>query len=184
MTASADLKDFASAAHLAARVHAGQMRKGGDVPYVNHVLEVAALVAEADGTRDEVIAAVLHDTVEDTDLTLEAIGAAYGTQVARLVEGLTDDPAWADLPRPERKRRQAAHLPGAPGGVRRIKIADQCSNLHDIVRLPQAWSPDGAAQYIEGATLVVDACRGVSGRLEEAFDTAVAAAMQKTGEMS
>ncbi len=178
-----DLLPFASAALLAAQAHAGQLRKGGDVPYVNHVLEVAAMVVAAGGTRAEAVAALLHDCVEDTDLTIQAIRSDFGDEVADLVEGLTDAPEWADLPRPDRKARQAAHLPDAPEGVRRIKIADQCSNLRDIIRLPDAWDASSAAEYIAGAEEVVAACRGASAQLESAFDAALAEAMQKTGEM-
>ncbi|WP_235937781.1 HD domain-containing protein [Pseudoroseicyclus tamaricis] len=176
-----DLAVFARAADLAARAHVGQRRKGGDVPYVGHVLEVAMLVAEAGGSAEEVTAAVLHDVVEDSDITLDALAEGYGPEVARLVEGCTDDPAWADLPRPERKSRQAAHLPGEPEGVKRIKLADQTSNVRDISRLPEAWPPSDAAEYLEGAERVVAACRGASPALEAAFDAAVAEAMQKSG---
>ncbi|MGZ9812288.1 HD domain-containing protein [Pseudoroseicyclus sp. H15] len=176
-----DLARFAAAAHEAARAHAGQRRRGGDVPYVNHVLEVAALVAEASGSADEVVAAVLHDVVEDSETTLAELSERYGAGVARLVEGCTDDPAWSGLPRAERKAWQAAHLPGEPDGVKRIKLADQTSNLRDIIRLPEAWPPQEAAEYLEGAEGVADACRGASPELEIAFDAAAAEAMQKTG---
>lgn len=178
------MRAFADAAHWAAQLHAAQTRKGDDaIPYVNHPLEVAHLVAEAGGPPDEVIAAVLHDVVEDSEAQVQEIAARFGAGVARLVEGMTDDPGWAGLPRPERKARQAAHMPQAPEGVRRIKIADQTSNLRDIARDPAAWSADAAQTYIDGAERVVAACRGVSPALEAAFDAALAQAMQKTGEM-
>lgn len=179
-----DLVRLAEAAHLAARAHADQSRKGTrGVPYVNHVLEVADLVAEAGCMPEEVIAAVLHDVVEDSETTVEELRERFGAEVAELVAGMTDDPQWESLPRRRRKALQAAHMPKAPEGVRRIKIADQCSNLRDIAREPGAWSAARAAEYIEGAEEVVAACRGVSAALEAAFDAALAEAMQKTGEM-
>ncbi|GGL69349.1 phosphohydrolase [Wenxinia marina] len=176
------LRRITAAAHFAARIHADQRRRGAsDVPYVNHVIEVAALVAEAGGEACEVIAALLHDVVEDSDTTLDEIEESFGSDVARLVDGMTDSPEWEGLPRPERKRRQAEHMKTAPDGVRRIKIADQTSNVRDIVRLPEAWTDDDPAQYLEGAERVVDACRGAAPWLEAAFDAAAAEAMQKIG---
>jgi (p)ppGpp synthase/HD superfamily hydrolase len=175
------LARLTAAADLAARSHAGQTRKGGSVPYVNHVIEVAAMVAESGGTEDEVVAAFLHDTVEDTTVTLADIRSGFGEGVAVLVAAVTDDPAWKDLPRPDRKRRQAARLPSEPTGARRIKVADQTSNVRDIVRLPLGWNAETAAEYLEGAEMVVAACRGTSDWLEAAFDAAAAEAMQKIG---
>lgn len=176
------LRRFTAAVEFAARMHADQRRKGGEVPYVNHVVEVANLVAEAGGGEAEVIAAYLHDVIEDSDTGLDAIESAFGAEVARLVEGMTDDPAWEALPRRERKTLQADHMKDAPEGVRRIKLADQCSNVRDIARLPAEWSPSEAATYLEGAEEVVAACRGTDPWLEAAFDAAAAEAMQKMGE--
>ena len=165
----------------AARAHAAQTRKGRrGVPYLNHVCEVADLVAAA-GARPEVVAAaVLHDVVEDSDTTPEEIADAYGPEVADLVVALTDPPEHAALPRPERKRAQAARIGAAPPAARRIKIADQTSNLRDIARDPSAWSPAAAAEYIAGAEAVAAACRGVDPVLEVAFDAAALAARTAT----
>lgn len=167
------LADFARACHVAAIAHAGQVRKGRDgPPYINHPLDVARLVAEDGAGRDAVIAAVLHDTVEDTALTLAEIAADFGPEVAGLVQDLTNDPAWADLPRPEMKRLQAAHARGIADEARRIKIADQTSNVGDIARDPAAWTPGGARAYIAGSAEVVGACRDASPALARLFDAA------------
>ncbi len=179
-----DLARLMRSLRLAADAHADQRRKGGDTPYVNHPIEVAGLVADAGGDEDEVIAAVLHDVVEDSETTLEEISDTFGAEVARLVDGMTDDPAWDELPRIERKRRQASHLGDAGDAVRRIKLADQTSNVRDIVRLPEAWAPGEAAEYLEGAELVVAECRGANAKLEKAFDAAAAEAMAKIGGMA
>jgi (p)ppGpp synthase/HD superfamily hydrolase len=165
------------AALTAAEAHKGQTRKGGEVPYVNHVLEVAHLVAEAGGTPEMVAAALLHDTVEDTEATEATIAAAFGPCIATLVAGLTDAPEWEALPREARKRRQADHMARAPRAVKRIKIADQTSNVRDVGRLPKGWEPAEARAYIAGAALVVDACRGADAGLEAAFDAARAEAL-------
>jgi guanosine-3',5'-bis(diphosphate) 3'-pyrophosphohydrolase len=165
------------AALTAAEAHKGQTRKGGDVPYVNHVIEVAHLVAEAGGTPEMVAAALLHDTVEDTEATEATIAAAFGPCIATLVAGLTDAPDWKALPREARKRQQAEHMARAPRAIRRIKIADQTSNVRDVGRLPDGWEPGEARTYIAGAALVVDACRGADAGLEAAFDAARAQAL-------
>lgn len=165
------------AALAAAEAHKGQTRKGGEVPYVNHVIEVAHLVAEAGGTPEMVAAALLHDVVEDGEATGETVAADFGPCIATLVAGLTDAPEWKALPRETRKRRQADHMARAPRAVRRIKIADQTSNVRDVGRLPKGWSPGEARAYIAGAALVVDACRGADAGLEAAFDAARAQAL-------
>lgn len=165
------------AALVAAEAHAGQTRKGGKIPYVNHVIEVAHLVAEAGGTPEMVAAALLHDVVEDSDATAEDVGCAFGPCIATLVAGMTDDPDWEGLPRQEKKRLQAAHMATAPRAVRRIKIADQTSNVRDVGRLPEGWTHREARDYIAGATRVVDACRGADAGLEAAFDAARAEAL-------
>jgi (p)ppGpp synthase/HD superfamily hydrolase len=160
------------AALTAAEAHRGRTRKGGTVPYVNHVIEVAHLVAEAGGTPEMVAAALLHDTVEDGDATAEEIAAVFGPCIATLVAGMTDAPGWRDLPRADRTRRQAAHMATAPRAVRRIGIADQTANVRDVGRLPQGWDPADARACIALAAEVVDACRGADPALEAAFDAA------------
>jgi (p)ppGpp synthase/HD superfamily hydrolase len=174
-----DAELLTRAALRAAEAHAGQTRKGGEVPYVFHVIEVAHLVAHAGGTPEMVAAALLHDVVEDSDATGEDIARDFGPCIATLVEGMTDDPSWGDLPRDEKKRRQADHMAGAPRAVRRIKIADQTSNVRDVGRLPKGWAPEEARAYIAGAALVVDACRGSDAVLEAAFGVARAEALAR-----
>jgi (p)ppGpp synthase/HD superfamily hydrolase len=175
---------LARAYALAARAHADQVRKGErGIPYINHCAEVALLVAEAGAPPETVVAAVLHDVIEDSETTEAEIRAAFGEAVAARVAGMTNAPEWGDLPRPEMKARQAKHMKSAEPEVKRIKIADQTSNLRDIVREPGAWDAASATEYVEGAERVVAACRGVDARLEAAFDTAMAEAMAKIGGM-
>ena len=168
------LKRVALAYEVAARAHAGQTRKGhAGIPYVNHVIEVARLVAGTGAEEDVVVAAVLHDVVEDSGLDLADVEREFGPRVAALVDALTDEPDWADRPSPERKRRQAERMPGTPAEARLVKVADQTSNLHDIAREPDAWDAEGARAYVEASCAVVDACRGVSPELDARYDEAL-----------
>jgi guanosine-3',5'-bis(diphosphate) 3'-pyrophosphohydrolase len=167
---------------LAARAHADQRRKGrAGVPYVNHCCEVAELAAEAGAPFETVLAAVLHDVVEDSETTREEIATTFGATVAARVAGVTNPPEWDGLARRAMKALQAEHMKSAEPEAKRIKIADQTSNLRDIARYSDGWDADDAHEYIEGAELVVAACRGADPMLEAAFDTAAAEAMAKIG---
>lgn len=105
------------AAHVAALAHAGQ--KYGDFPYVCHPLDVARKVLDIGGSEDQVLAALLHDTVEDTALTLEVIGLRFGSHAASLVGELTHN---QDVPYEE-------YLEGLSDEARDIKVQDVVSNL-------------------------------------------------------
>jgi len=116
--------------------HRHQLRKGTEIPYVSHLLAVAAIVLEYGGTEDEAIAAVLHDVVEDQGgrPVLEQIRAEFGAPVADTVEGCTDaetnpKPRWR-----ERKERYLEHLPGASASVHLVAAADKLHNLRAIIR--------------------------------------------------
>jgi (p)ppGpp synthase/HD superfamily hydrolase len=122
---------FEDALVHAARLHAGQRRKGSDVPYVCHVLAVASLVLEEGGTEDEAIAALLHDAVEDTAETVEGIAARFGPAVAAVVAectGPTDEGPW-------RQRKQAIvdQVATASPSARRVELADKVHNARSIV---------------------------------------------------
>jgi (p)ppGpp synthase/HD superfamily hydrolase len=109
---STDLVKLAHAADYAARQHIAQRRKGERAePYVNHLIEVAALLAEATAGEDVVLlmGGLLHDTLEDTDATYEDLEQRFGPEVASLVAEVTDDKS---LPKEERKRLQIAKTPG------------------------------------------------------------------------
>ena len=177
-----DTARIARAYLVAARAHAGQTRKGAAAqPYINHPCEVADLVAATGADADTVIAAILHDVVEDSDATLDDLREAFGPKVAQLVAVLTNPPEWDDLPRSEMKLRQADHIADAAAEAKLIKIADQASNLRDIAHDPPDWPATRAVEYIEGAARVVGACRGTNGELEAAFDAALSLAREKVG---
>jgi (p)ppGpp synthase/HD superfamily hydrolase len=167
------------AADTAARWHTHQRRKGiAQEPYINHLLEVASLVAEATGGTDPnlVIAALLHDAIEDQGVLFEAIVREYGKQVADIVMEVTDDKT---LPKDERKRKQIESAPMKSSEAKLIKLADKTSNLRTIASSPAAdWSVERRLEYIEWAKSVVAGLRGTSPWLEKQFDEATERAMQ------
>jgi guanosine-3',5'-bis(diphosphate) 3'-pyrophosphohydrolase len=176
------MKALMAALDLAAKAHAGQRRKGGRIPYINHPVEVARLVAEDGWPEAAVIAALLHDVVEDTDVALAQIEDSFGAEVAALVDALTDRPAWEALPRPQRKRKQAEHIASAPAAAKAIKIADQTSNVLDVGRLPKGWAPGEARAYVEETALVVAAARDAAPGLAAIYDAALKAAREHLQE--
>ena len=164
---------LARAYHFAAVRHVDQRRKGeAGEPYMNHLTEVAELVAQA--TRgsdpDVIIAAVLHDTVEDTEATLEELKVHFGERVAGLVAEVTDDKS---LPRQTRKELQVEHAAHASRGAQIIKLADKTSNLRALLSSPPAgWSDERRMEYLDWAGRVVDACRHTDTGLAAEFDQA------------
>jgi (p)ppGpp synthase/HD superfamily hydrolase len=169
-----DLSLVMRAADFAAHRHAGQRRKGvAGEPYVNHLLEVAALLAEAVGDNDAALiaAALLHDTLEDTDTEYEELAVRFGADIAALVAEVTDDKS---LPKAERKRRQIESAPAASARAKLLKIADKTSNVRALVLSPPSnWDIARVADYIDWAEKVVAGCRGLNPALERAFDAAV-----------
>ena len=164
---------FARALDFAARKHVHQRRKGESAePYINHLAEVARLLAAAPENRNPAvtIAGLLHDTLEDTATSHDELAAEFGAEIASLVREVTDDKA---LPKAERKSRQVQHARQASDGAKMIKIADKTSNLHSIVNSPpRGWDLTRKLEYFNWAKHVVDGCRGVSSYLEGEFDRA------------
>jgi len=123
------------------------------------------------GTDDEIIAAWLHDSVEDTGVTLDEIEKNFGKEVRQIVAGLTDPPSFKVMPLQERKPKQAERLRSESKSVHRIKIADQTSNVKHLATDPiNNMTPLECYHYIRGAKLLADECRGVSPMLDELFD--------------
>jgi len=179
---STDLVLLARAADYAARQHIAQRRKGERAePYVNHLTEVAALLAEATGGDDVVLlmGGLLHDTLEDTDATYEDLEQRFGIEVAALVAEVTDDKS---LPREERKRLQVETTAGKSRRAKLLKIADKTSNLHGLMTSPPVgWTEARLRDYVVWAAEVVQSCRGLNSRLEAAFDAAHAEASRHYG---
>jgi (p)ppGpp synthase/HD superfamily hydrolase len=169
--------DIARAFDFAARRHSSQRRKGSaGEPYVNHLAEVARLVAEATGGADSalVVAALLHDTVEDTGTELGELTREFGPEVSSLVLEVTDDKS---LPDERRKRLQVETAASKSVRARMLKIADKTSNLRSLAASPPSgWSARRIRDHVAWAREVVDRCRGVSPALEARFDEAWGAA--------
>lgn len=142
---------LAEALAFAIEKHGGQLRKGTAIPYVTHLMAVSALVGESGGGEDEMIAALLHDAVEDAGgaPVLEEVRARFGDAVAAIVEGCTDDDSGGGsgigkAPWLERKRAYLAHLVLAPLPVLRVSCADKLHNARAIARDlrdhgPEVW---------------------------------------------
>jgi (p)ppGpp synthase/HD superfamily hydrolase len=167
------------AAAIAADWHKEQRRKGATAePYVNHLLEVAALVAEADpGNTDLIVAALLHDAIEDQKKTYEEIAAIFGDRVAGLVVEATDDKS---LPKEERKRLQVVTAPKKSRDAKLLKLADKTSNLRSIAASPPAhWPVERRLAYIEWANAVAASLVGISDWLDQQFEEARDLAIRK-----
>jgi (p)ppGpp synthase/HD superfamily hydrolase len=148
---------------------------------INHLAEVADLVARATNGSDVdlVAAAVLHDTVEDTDTSFEEIATRFGQRVARLVAEVTDDKS---LPWMERKRLQVVNAASASHGAKVIKLADKTSNLRAMaLSPPRNWSDARRANYLDWSRQVVANCRGANRWLEDQFDAAANALEARVG---
>ena len=126
---------FESAFLLASRLHADQVRKGTTIPYISHLMAVAALVLEAGGDEDQAIAALLHDAVEDQGgkEVLEEIQDRFGPRVAAMVAALSDTDQTPKPPWRERKVAYLAHLQFASPEVLRISLADKLHNARTIL---------------------------------------------------
>jgi (p)ppGpp synthase/HD superfamily hydrolase len=162
---------------FAASKHADQRRKGDKgEPYVNHLAEVAHLLAVAvKGSDANLIAAgLLHDTLEDTQTTRQELVSAFNEDVAALVSEVTDDKSLA---KQDRKRLQVEHAPHKTDRAKLLKLADKTSNMRGLVSSPPSgWSIERRLEYVHWGRNVVDGMRGVHPWLEAQFDQAAAAA--------
>lgn len=177
-----NLEKLLKAADFAAQKHTGQTRKGiNGEPYINHPLEVAYILVSIGKIEDTDIltAAILHDTIEDTDTTKEDIVERFGKNIAEMVMEVTDDKS---LPKAERKLLQIEHAPHLSTGAKQIKLADKTSNISDILHNPpENWTDERRADYIEWGKKVVAGLRGVNEDLEKNFDKLIFKANEKLG---
>lgn len=172
------------AAGFAARVHAGQTRKGGSGPsFILHLAEVADLLAKALEQPDAelVAAAWLHDAVEKTKITNEEIESLFGPRVASLVAEVSDDKS---LPEAERHRMQIETIGEKSEGARMLRLADKISGLRELAEDPPAgWDAARQRDWLQFATHVAAGCRGLNGPLDLLLDQAAAAAARSIDEM-
>jgi GTP pyrophosphokinase len=126
---------FDQALQLAHALHRDQRRKGTAIPYVAHLLSVAALVIEQGGSEDEVIAALLHDAIEDQggSLARDQIRARFGERVAAIADGCTDAVGTPKPPWRQRKEAHLAKLTTASRSVLLVACADKLHNARTLV---------------------------------------------------
>lgn len=169
-----------AAALFAAEKHAGQKRKGhAGEPYVNHLIEVAELIAASSQTLDAnlVMAGLLHDTIEDAGVTAGELEQLFGSDVASLVLEATDDKS---LPKETRKALQVENAPCKSPRAQTLKLADKISNLRSLLTSPPAeWSPERKRQYFEWARQVVSGFTAPNRSLKAEFDRTCAELAQR-----
>lgn len=175
-----DLERIFRALKFSADQHRDQRRKGKHAPpYINHPIEVAETLCRVGGVYDAdiLIAAILHDTVEDTGVTPEQIEEMFGPKVRSYVAEVTDD---KNLPKQERKQKQIEHAPHLSTGAKQIKLADKTSNIKEVMNDPPAdWSLERKREYLDWGERVVAGLRGVNKNLEDNFDKVLSASREK-----
>jgi guanosine-3',5'-bis(diphosphate) 3'-pyrophosphohydrolase len=166
-----DLGLVLRAAQFAANKHKDQRRKDAKArPYINHPINLAEVLHTDGGLRDPIViaAALLHDTIEDTETTYQELRGAFGAEVADVVVEVTD---VKFLGKESRKRLQVAKAGRASERARQVKVADKICNLRDILASPpSSWSLARRQEYFDWAKDVVDQARGVNPKLERMFD--------------
>lgn len=162
---------FAKAVAFAAEKHRNQRRKDTEAsPYINHPIALANVLAN-EGSVDDVTvlcAAVLHDTIEDTDTTAKELADIFGDKVTSIVLEVTDDKSLAKA---VRKEEQVRHAPLISPEAKLVKLADKICNLRDILASPPSdWTAERKKAYFDWASRVVAGLRGNHPGLEATFD--------------
>jgi guanosine-3',5'-bis(diphosphate) 3'-pyrophosphohydrolase len=158
------------AAAFAAEKHRNGRRKDAEAsPYINHPIQLAYILVQAD-IEDPVVlaAALLHDTIEDTNTTHDELEIVFGHEIANIVAECSDD---KDLNKLERKQAQIDHAARLTRQAKLVKLADKIANVSDINGAPPAgWSLERKREYFDWARKVVDQMRGTHAVLEARFD--------------
>jgi (p)ppGpp synthase/HD superfamily hydrolase len=170
------------AIRFAADKHRNQRRRdSAKSPYINHPIEVVQLLWKVGGVRDMnvLLAAILHDTVEDTDTRPEEISDRFGEEVRSLVMEVTDDKS---LPKSERKLLQIETAPHKSYGAKLIKLADKSCNVRNLISMPPVdWSLERRREYLLWTENVVAGLRGTNAALEEYYDHELASGKSLLG---
>ena len=162
------------ALEFASLKHRDQRRKDADAsPYINHPIALANVLTLEGVIEDMVLAAaLLHDTLEDTQTTPAELREHFGDRIAGIVEEVTDD---KNLLKAERKRLQIEHASAISREARLVKLADKICNVRDVANHPPArWDLARRREYFDWAKAVVDRMRGTHSGLERRFDEAYA----------
>ena len=169
--------NFIRAVAFAAEKHRDQRRKDADAsPYINHPIALANVLAnEGDiANEDVLIAALLHDTIEDTQTSEEELKKEFGGKIASIVIEVTDDKS---LPKAERKLQQIEHASHSSIEAKLVKLADKICNLRDMLcSPPKDWHLERRQEYFAWAMAVVAGLRGTNSKLEKIFDDLMAQA--------
>jgi guanosine-3',5'-bis(diphosphate) 3'-pyrophosphohydrolase len=170
-----DIHRFIRAVDFAAAKHRNQRRKDEEAsPYINHPIALTRVLKVEAGVSDlDVLsAALLHDTIEDTETTHEELAREFGARIAGIVAEVSDD---TTLPKEQRKRLQVEHAPSLSREAKLVKLADKICNVRDMVDAPPAhWPLARRQEYFDWAKDVVDRLRGTHAKLEDLFDRAYA----------
>ncbi len=165
---------------FAAYKHQHQRRKNKQAsPYINHLITVSEILWEIGEVRDmnTLVAAILHDTIEDTDTSPEELESTFGKEICSIVKEITDDKS---LPKQTRKRLQVEHAGNASLEARYIKLADKIANIQDIIEAPPVnWPLQRQGEYVDWAEEVINGLRGSNEKLERYFDDVCRQARQK-----
>lgn len=164
-----DVRLLINAFELASFAHRFQTRKSDNSSYIVHPVRVANTLVKIGGVVDDVIlsAALLHDVVEDTSVTLEEI-EKLNPEVAAIVAQVTDN---KKLTKVERKKLQVTNASKKCNGAKLVKLADKYDNLSDIVKLPpKGWDKNYILGYFVWSKKVVEGLRGTNVNLEAALD--------------
>lgn len=169
------LKLIVDALAFAADKHRDQRRKGTEAsPYINHPIALVDVLVNEGRVMDPkvIAAAILHDTVEDTETTEQELIDHFGEEISDIVMQVTDD---KDLAKPERKRAQIEHAPGLSHEAKLVKLADKICNVCDLDNAPpEGWDSQRIEEYRNWASEVVAGLRGTDERLERRFKKVVA----------
>jgi len=167
---------FLKVAAFAAEKHRMQRRRDVEAsPYINHPIALARVLAVEGGVTDHktLAAAILHDTLEDTETTYEELKDKFGRVIAQAVREVSDDKTLSKV---DRKRLQIEHARHLSRRARLVKLADKTCNVRDMAsHPPHGWDLARRREYFDWAKKVVDQIRGTSAHLEVAFDEAFAA---------
>ncbi|MBP5228992.1 MAG: bifunctional (p)ppGpp synthetase/guanosine-3',5'-bis(diphosphate) 3'-pyrophosphohydrolase [Bacteroidales bacterium] len=134
---SLDTKLLDRAILFAVKAHSGTERRGKGFPYIVHPMEAMEIVASMTSDQELLAAAALHDTVEDTGVTIEEIRREFGERIASIVEsesdveikGKSEEESWY-----ERKRAAIERLAKAPHDAKIVALGDKLSNMRAIAR--------------------------------------------------
>lgn len=178
-----DINIISKARDLALQVHGKKITTtvgGLKRPQILHQQDVASLVWVSGGTDEEIVAAWLHDCIEDGDVTIEQIQDVFGDNISQIVQGLTDKEGLVTLGLPERKLKQAERLKSESSQVKRVKLADQISNINFLLMDPtNDMTSEEIANYIKGTFLLASVCKGISAVLDNLYESTYRKCVQK-----